>query len=541
MLNLIDPALYTHFSNGGVVPQVHFFFGTILPPYWRIGYKPNPGEEDFWGNRTVDHANLHGTAWFAEGGFDVRMLPYTPSREEYRRYVNGAALTHYLAFKAKSQVGNWEYRTTLSPLYFSNTGEETFVVYDADWCFATRVLSSNNICWWVHVAVSTNFHSPRLLYVSFKAGGFAWGGSQYWGLAYQWDYPDAPAGFTWNGKSYAYSYVYDRYRSPSGMSTEIRIVYTCGDPISADNRKGAQLAQQLLPSLWQWCRSQRARSSAQRFSLASCFTLAPRTIFRPSRERLILYKNKLRELVSLCEPEWDRTSLFGAATENAVENARTFTGNGIAYLLEARELGQTVKDLISLLKTRVSPKALANLWLSYRYGLRLTAMDTQEICAGISNAIHHEEATYKNYAYVRGTAGGGTTHTILYYQGRPEVEYFKIVKALMDWDVLPDFTNVWDMIPFSFVVDWFVDVESLANAVDVRTYTGAMEIVSTLYTHKSVWRPSGQWAGLVGDFSLSRYIRETPSKPHQPVFRLSGSLPSVKNVIDGVSLIIGGK
>lgn len=239
-------------------------------------------------------------------------------------------------------------------------------------------------------------------------------------------------------------------------------------------------------------------------------------------------------------PKEDRFELpLSTATIAAVESANSFEGNTAVYLKELFELKETATDLLRLLRGKVSAKSVSKLWLSLRYGLRLTAADSVELAHGIVRAI--ESDRHGLYQTSRGRVFTEDGYcSVIIYTDQPRANLFaQVCQFLYEWDLFPSLQNVWDFIPFSFVVDWFVDVEGFVSAIDARTHLSVIEVVRSLWTYKSTWRPgSGNLAGLKGDVSYSVYRRWTGPTPPDIIPQFSGSLPSAKNVLDGVSLII---
>lgn len=112
-----------------------------------------------------------------------------------------------------------------------------------------------------------------------------------------------------------------------------------------------------------------------------------------------------------------------------------------------------------------------------------------------------------------------TYHYKVYYQPY-DLPFAKSIKTLMDVDLFPTLTNVWDLVPFSFVIDWFLDIGSLFERIDTRTYASTLAVLGVLRSIKrSVSGVPGAafpfWnrniSGLVGTWGCTSYQRASSS------------------------------
>jgi hypothetical protein len=104
--------------------------------------------------------------------------------------------------------------------------------------------------------------------------------------------------------------------------------------------------------------------------------------------------------------------------------------------------------------------------------------------------------------------------------------------------LFPDLHIVWDMIPYSFVVDWFVPVDKNLSAYDELFFADGYDILECLFSYK--WTHEYQYAGSTIQYSI--YCREFLSE--FPVWSWSEDLggfavqKSLKRTADGFSLVI---
>lgn len=137
------------------------------------------------------------------------------------------------------------------------------------------------------------------------------------------------------------------------------------------------------------------------------------------------------------------------------------------------ETANVVKNLVTRnfggISSLLNPK---NAWLAYRYSYTTTKSDIDEyvkLTSRLTNIIKQDAITSHGYAYSGSTSCHCTAHydpqTLLPNSTRKFLEQYGLKLSLV---------NVWDMIPYSFVVDWFFhigtflqDLEDRGNMLDL--------------------------------------------------------------------------
>lgn len=231
----------------------------------------------------------------------------------------------------------------------------------------------------------------------------------------------------------------------------------------------------------------------------------------------------------------------------AEDNCRFCDINSVAYVADLIRLAKAVH---SALKGDFSslPKTWDDLWLSGRYGLRLTVADSKDLIKGVRHSMnatlgatsHARRRTVLNPPFP-GSTYVRETYYKLYYNYKQDPALVAIRK-MMDWDLWPTWQNSWDLIPFSFVVDWFVDVEAVLKAEDNNIYEQYINVESVIYTYKDIV----DYPPEMFDLSLSRcvnaraisYQRRHGSILHYAPLRVQRGHLTTTNVIDGVTLLI---
>ena len=246
----------------------------------------------------------------------------------------------------------------------------------------------------------------------------------------------------------------------------------------------------------------------------------------------------------LSEYEW------GDLADTALDNCRFIDINSLAYLREAVQYVRILLDLI--LRKKVSaPSDPGSFWLDARYGMRLTIDDTKSIVDAGREAVRAETRAFsvaraKLSEHIptvgRNIIDYKREATYKVYYNRKDDPALNVIRTALDWDLWPTLSNDWDLIPYSFVVDWFIDVEGALKKLDNSVYEAYLSVLSVLYTekHTYVHDPSffdvGSWKCDSCEH-VFYHRRQSPSLHYAPLRLERGHLSNI-NVIDGVSLVM---
>lgn len=137
----------------------------------------------------------------------------------------------------------------------------------------------------------------------------------------------------------------------------------------------------------------------------------------------------------------------------------------------------------------------------------------------------------KDYSWSRATetqstSGFGlsrvTKYNLKVYYGRTSNELLGLISDVQSVGLLPTPKSIWELIPFSFCVDWFVPMSDILNSADARITWETHKVHGACLTTKSVTEVADPsllgLAGYVGSLSCVSYSRRTPSTIPQPQF-----------------------
>lgn len=250
--------------------------------------------------------------------------------------------------------------------------------------------------------------------------------------------------------------------------------------------------------------------------------------------------------------------MWGDLADSSIQNARALDINTLAYAADFLKLKNSVKTILSLLRGKFEPKDLASAWLEFKYGLRLTFADSKELGKAIGAAItkHKNKKFYSvcramdssefiiSKSPLKGSMVSDKYNYKVYYQPIDDA-FLSLIRKMMNWDVGPTLQNIWDIIPFSFVIDWFVDFERTLNRIDANTYVNTLRVLGTIKTRKSTISSIPAtclmsqddrtiWSG---DLTLDIYKRNLQEGLDLPLFR-SGSPEAFRNHAELLAIIV---
>lgn len=258
------------------------------------------------------------------------------------------------------------------------------------------------------------------------------------------------------------------------------------------------------------------------------------------KSSLRLASNWLRRYIPT--PDINR---WGDLCQSAIQDARSVDINSLQFVRELFELKDSILGWLRLLRGKATPKSVSKAFLGLRYGLNLTLKDTEKLKDAITSEF--EMVYRKYYRYCRAQAqesiviNSGLLQDIavdqyfyykIYYDP-VDTGFRSLIRKLMNWDVFPTFQNIWDLIPLSFVLDWFMDFENYFDIVDTGGYIMYLKVIEAIETRKTVFHSvpldkflpvnMGSW-NLSGSIDYTRYERVI--KPYITLPRLRLDTPS---------------
>jgi hypothetical protein len=257
-----------------------------------------------------------------------------------------------------------------------------------------------------------------------------------------------------------------------------------------------------------------------------------------SKAGLLNWQTSRKHFLSLVYQKADELVHPGALAAEAAASARRLDINTLAYIKDiveipafgaglvnlasdfSDELGKMGKYLLSRdapynLKKKIGKKLAKDMssgYLSSHYGLKLTILDTQEIASAIDkvDTVQKYQTLGASDTCVVELPGWGTscevsvklTAIVGSYDDK-QLYCCESIKESMDQlsnhvkragyelDVLPTASNIWDLVPFSFVADWFLPIGDYFAQCETRNYMATLPVKRCFITRKTIYDETG--------------------------------------------------
>jgi hypothetical protein len=170
------------------------------------------------------------------------------------------------------------------------------------------------------------------------------------------------------------------------------------------------------------------------------------------------------------------------------------------YFAKQLRFADALKSLGLYRRNKSLPKTLADLWLEYSYGWKPLAADVYELQQAVIQAcskplpiMAHATDTWSN-SLDRDAGHGADVHMELKQSNRTYLEAnvsSPALLALNQTGLINPLSIAWELVPFSFVVDWFIPVGSTLQAITAGvglTSNGGWTSVRTEFFHELKYR-----------------------------------------------------
>jgi hypothetical protein len=247
-----------------------------------------------------------------------------------------------------------------------------------------------------------------------------------------------------------------------------------------------------------------------------------------------------------------------------IQDLSVFDSNLLLYFKDLPSTGSSVSTLVSALNNRNFSDVSA-VWLTMRFADRLSFADTKELKESVEEALNRRSIVtsrlIKRHArdtqsYTIDTDFGEVRvveqwNSSAFFKPRVaqnQQAYDELRLLCQEWDII-SLENAWDAVPYSFVVDWIVNVAGCLNILDRNVQMWAYEISRIWDSVKRTIDVSAQLPRYSSmDVTVERlnyvqYSRLSPESLKLPVFTsplepIGEGLHNWKHIVDIGMLII---
>jgi hypothetical protein len=117
-----------------------------------------------------------------------------------------------------------------------------------------------------------------------------------------------------------------------------------------------------------------------------------------------------------------------------------------------------------------SSKAIKDAWLAYRYAYSTSSMDADEMASYIDYLTSAIDAPYHKLYGFASDSYDGVAYTVTFKTTIHSLNFRSTESYLLEYGLLPTPYVVWDSIPFSFVIDWFLPIGDILESIDNIDY-----------------------------------------------------------------------
>lgn len=216
--------------------------------------------------------------------------------------------------------------------------------------------------------------------------------------------------------------------------------------------------------------------------------------------------------------------------------------NNFENLKDLKEIRKQLPPLLKLLR-RHNFKTLAEFWLWYRYSYSTSKLDLkaywkffQEVQKE-KDTVHGKQHIAVRY-YNNGISDSSSTSEVTTVHCYCDTFHASVWSCLgLDFNL----SNTWDLIPFSFVVDWFINLNDILSRLDATDVVSELRVASVVTSTKRVQvsYPLRSF-GCYAQCKVVDYRRDVGGK--LPVGNIALSLKNpASHIRDGAALIVARK
>jgi hypothetical protein len=223
-----------------------------------------------------------------------------------------------------------------------------------------------------------------------------------------------------------------------------------------------------------------------------------------------------------------------------------FRNGKIEELLEdSKNYYRIIKDTVGDISgknlrclTKSTSKKAASAWLQYRYAYNTTKSDIEQFArmkfGEYLGALSPDRVLRGSIAIT-----GGQLRVKMRLHDDTSNILDSMLISLNQYGLMPGLYNVWDMIPFSFISDWFSSLGDHLQDIDERFYFRYYKVDELLVSYKQSLVRDEFW-GSTRYMWYDRILLD--SMPNWEIYEEEGGTKTktvVKRVLDGFSIIVG--
>lgn len=293
----------------------------------------------------------------------------------------------------------------------------------------------------------------------------------------------------------------------------------------------SELTADLLPSIWE---------KSPQYAVVAPKEMSPIVMYQAYTGASLSVQSTKEYLETVVVPSISEINIpleeedYGALAGKASQKVNANQTNMVAFFKDLRR----PQDMIPKLKNLDKLNKNAGNFLAVQYGILPTISDLKEIFGAMKRNLpyldRHGFKTYTAAHSVSSSSGSDTrevTQRIKLAIADEDSDYERLSRKIESMGFMLTFENVWDLIPYSFVVDWFIDIGGFLERGDSRLRLVRLDIQYATMSYKEIKEkkisPSQTYPldGTIKRVSYSRWTQDHCPLP--PLF--SQTTPTVSN------------
>lgn len=238
---------------------------------------------------------------------------------------------------------------------------------------------------------------------------------------------------------------------------------------------------------------------------------------------------------------------FGELAFKASEKLNANSVNMIAFLKDLRRPQELIPKLKNLKRLKLL-KGLSDNYLTVKYGILPTIDDLKSIVESFKKIKPYiDKNGFSTYSagFTDSKVIGDITFKLEQHIklaiADEDSAFYDFIERMESTGFAPNFENLWDLVPYSFVIDWFVDFGDFLERIDTRLRLARLPIryVTSSIKRTATWelKPTLEFP-YVGSIELAHYQRWVSDQCPAPPLFLETTFQDFSHWLEAGALLI---
>lgn len=243
---------------------------------------------------------------------------------------------------------------------------------------------------------------------------------------------------------------------------------------------------------------------------------------------------------------------YGELALNAAQFARSLDMNSIEFLKDIPEMIPSIRAVIDIVRKKPSLKNISTAYLAWKYGVSMSYHDMGTLVDAARSIRMRTDygqfvrsRTSVEDCKFRLNSQNFFAHvdlTLKVWYDPYDEGLLGAFSSLDSWGLLPTRKRVWEVVPFSFIVDWFIDISDALDRIDHRTTSKLLRVFDVILGRQIISPSLGsKHLGFTQDsamWSFKYYTRRRRKTIPSPPYRINRPDSGFHNWVEATALIL---